>query len=250
MKKLFKSIINMLGYNLTRLDKDGFPVEANNNDKRIRAVVRPYTMTSDQRLWALLSAVKYITKNSINGDFVECGVWRGGSAMAMALQLIDLSITNRRIWLYDTFSGMTEPSRKDIETHSGIPAKQVLASTKRIPGNNVWCISEKEEVIENLKSTGYPFGMFRIVVGDILETLDTHVPDQIALLRLDTDWYESTIKELEILYPRLITGGVCIIDDYGHWSGARSAVDEYFEKNNINVLMHYIDNTGRMFIKI
>ena len=249
MKNYLNSIAKKFGYKLIKDRKDNFPVEATKTDRLIRSQVKPYTMTSDQRLWALLSAIKYISKKQIRGDLVECGVWKGGSAMAMALQLKEMGETGRDIWLYDTFSGMTEPSSKDVEYHSGRSASKLLSSTKKVPGNNVWCICNKEEVIRNLKSTGYPFERFHIIEGDILKTLDNNTPDRIALLRLDTDWYASTIKELEALYPKLVKGGICIIDDYGHWEGARSAVDEYFKKNDINVLMHYIDNTGRMFIK-
>jgi O-methyltransferase len=81
------------------------------------------------------------------------------------------------------------------------------------------------------------------------DTIPASVPEQIALLRLDTDWYESTKCELEILFPRLVKGGVIIIDDYGCWQGARKAVDEYFNKNNIAILLNRMDDTGRIGIK-
>jgi hypothetical protein len=245
-------LISRLDYKLVKNTADGFPVEATDHDRNIAAAVAPYTMTSHERLWALLSATKYIVGKGIRipGDFVECGVWRGGSAMAMAYQLLDLGVCDKRIWLYDTFSGMTTPTAKDVEADSGKSASVLLAETEKTEGNNIWCLAAKENVSANVYSTGYPRDMFQFVQGDIIETLQYYVPDQIALLRLDTDWYESTKRELEILFPRLVAGGVCIIDDYGHWRGARKAVDEYFKANNINVLMHYVDQTGRFFIKI
>ena len=101
----------------------------------------------------------------------------------------------------------------------------------------------------NVRTTGYPFDRFTFVEGDVAQTLRSQVPDRIALLRLDTDWYESTRVGLEVLYPRLSVGGVCILDDYGHWQGARQAVDEYFERLGHRPYMHPIDYSGRVFIK-
>ncbi|HHG83447.1 MAG TPA: macrocin O-methyltransferase, partial [Bacteroidetes bacterium] len=135
MKNYLNSIAKKFGYKLIKDRKDNFPVEATKTDRLIRSQVKPYTMTSDQRLWALLSAIKYISKKQIRGDLVECGVWKGGSAMAMALQLKEMGETGRDIWLYDTFSGMTEPSSKDVEYHSGRSASKLLSSTKKVPGN-------------------------------------------------------------------------------------------------------------------
>lgn len=227
-----------------------FPVEATALDREICRKVAPYTMTSTQRIWALISATKYVVEKGIQGDFVECGVWRGGSAMAIAYQLARLGIEDRPIWLYDTFSGMTAPTNDDVEALSGRAAAALLAATKRTPGNTIWCVASKEDVLENLRSTAYPEAMFHLVEGDVRETLEDRVPERIALLRLDTDWYESTKAELDVLFPRLTPGGVCIIDDYGHWRGARKAVDEYLSRNSLSVFMHCIDATGRLFLKV
>lgn len=92
--------------------------------------------------------------------------------------------------------------------------------------------------------------MLEFVIGPVEETLITKVPERIALLRLDTDWYESTRAELEYLYPRLVVGGVLIVDDYGHWKGARKAVDEYFAAlGNDAPLLNRLDYTGRMAVR-
>lgn len=250
MKYGINWLLGHFGYQLNKKINIDLPIEATDSDRGIYNCVMPYTMTSPLRIWALLSAVKYVVSKQLEGDFVECGVWRGGSAMAIAYQLLAIGKNDSRIWLYDTFSGMTPPTSEDVEAHSGQTASVLLKQTPKINGNNIWCIASKEDVLGNLDMTKYPPELIQTIQGDILETLDISAPDKISLLRLDTDWYASTKKELEVLYPRLVTGGVCIIDDYGHWAGARQAVDEYFVEHNINVLMHHVDTTARMFIKL
>ena len=250
MKYGINQLFGFFGYKLQKKVTTDLPIEATETDKEINSLISPYTMTSPLRIWALLSAVKYVISKGLDGDFVECGVWRGGSAMAIAQQLLVLGINDRRIWLYDTFSGMTPPTSEDVEADSGQAASVLLKNTPKTNGNNIWCIASKEDVLNNLGKTKYPPGLIQTIQGDIVKTLDITAPDRISLLRLDTDWYASTKKELEVLYPRLVPGGVCIIDDYGHWAGAKKAVDEYLLKNDVNVLMHHVDATGRMFIKL
>lgn len=207
------------------------------------------TMTSPERLFALYQAVDHVVANRIPGDFAECGVWRGGSAMMMALAASRLGDQDRRIWLYDTFAGMTAPTGRDIQAMSGLPAGAVLAANERTGDNPFWGIAPREVVEANLRGTGYPVDRFTLVEGDVLATLPAQAPDKLAILRLDTDWYESTRHELETLYPRLVRGGVLIVDDYGYWEGARAAVDEYFAALQLKPLLARIDFTGRMAIK-
>ena len=225
------------------------PVEATTEEARYIADLKPFTMTSSERLWALINAVRYVTNEGIEGDFAECGVWRGGSVMAMAGELCRLGVSNRRIWLYDTYAGMTAPTEKDVEAGTGASASAMLDSTSVADGNNVWCVAGRTDVEANVYSTGYPRDQFTFIEGDVAQTLRTAVPESLALLRLDTDWYESTKIGLEVLYPRLVRGGVCILDDYGHWEGARHAVDEYFASHGPRPFMHPIDYSGRLFIK-
>jgi O-methyltransferase len=224
-------------------------MEATQRDVDLIHSLRPYTMTSSERLWSLINAVRHVVDNRVPGDFVECGVWRGGSVMAMAKELRALGVTDRRIWLYDTFAGMTAPTSADIEAGSGVTAREMLATTPVQDGDNVWCVAGRTDVEENVRSTGYPFEQFTFVEGDVAQTLRQNAPERISLLRLDTDWYESTKVELEVLYPRLSVGGVCILDDYGHWEGARKAVDEYFDNRGFRPYMHPIDYSGRVMIK-
>ena len=210
--------------------------------------VRHLTMTSPERIFALCQAMEYVVRQSIPGDVVECGVWRGGSMVAAARTLIRLNATDRNLWLYDTFEGMTEPADDDVDW-SGRPAGQLLQLADPADAESIWCRSPEEGVREVLTQTGYPTERLTFVRGPVEETLVRTVPQQIALLRLDTDWYESTRCELEHLFPRLAPGGVLIIDDYGHWQGCRKAVDEYLARHRIPLLLSRIDYTGRIGIK-
>ncbi len=212
--------------------------------------VAPYTMTSRERGYALYKAVEYLCKNSITGDFAECGVWKGGSSMLMGLSLIQCGDVSRVLYLYDTFTGMTEPTEEDVIAWNGKSVFEKLADERRTGRNSFdsWSAG-KDEVSSNMLSTGYPEDKIRFIAGDVCETLPREAPETLALLRLDTDWYASTAVELEYLYPRLTPGGVLIIDDYGHFKGARKAVDEYFEKLDLQPYLSRVDYTGRVAIK-
>jgi O-methyltransferase len=237
------------GYALTPIGSE-FPVEAGVADRELLQAVKPFTMTSNARLWALLAAVRYACRNNIEGDFVECGVWRGGSSALMTLGLALEGDASRTVWLYDTFQGMTEPSAVDIEEQSGQTAETLLASTPMGDGNNVWAHATKEDVLSTFRTLAIDTTRVRLIEGDVRQTLSTIRPDTISVLRLDTDFYDSTRIELDVLFPLLSPGGVCIIDDYGHWQGARRAVDEYFVTHGLAPLLVPIDGTGRIFVKV
>lgn len=208
--------------------------------------ISAYTMTSLERAYALYRSVRYVARRGIPGDFVECGVWRGGSCMLMAKTLLafatEAASLDRTIYLYDTFTGMTEPGDEDIIAWNG---RSVRERFERFAS---WAVC-REEVEANLQSTGYPPERLRFVEGDIVETLESVRPESIALLRLDTDWYASTAAELDALYPLLVPGGVIIIDDYGHFKGARKAVDEYFAVHPEPLFLR-ADYTGRVAVKV
>jgi O-methyltransferase len=207
------------------------------------------TMTSIERMYALFNATRHVIDTAVPGDFVECGVWRGGSAMLIALTLLRLGCTDRVLWLYDTFAGMTTPSGEDIHEMSGRPATDILAEREKSADDPFWCVAARAVVEENLGRTGYPADRIRFVEGDVLTTIPSAAPTEIALLRLDTDWYETTRHELEHLYPRIARGGVLILDDYGYWRGARKATDEYLASLGGRPLLHRIDYTGRLCVK-
>jgi hypothetical protein len=211
---------------------------------------RSETLTSIERMYALYKAVEYVVQMRVQGDFVECGVWRGGSVVMMALAARHFGDTQRSMWLYDTFSGMTAPSSADIQAITDRSAQDVLNANEKNETNPFWAVASRDVVKANLHRTGYPIDQFRIVAGDILETLPASSPQQVAILRLDTDWYESTRHELHCLYPRLVQGGVLIVDDYGYWKGARKAVDEFFALEARRPFLHRIDFTGRICTKI
>jgi hypothetical protein len=223
------------------------------DDKAIIARARPYTMTSDARLQALIDAVRYCQERGVPGSFLECGVWRGGSVLTMILVLQELGVDDRDIYLYDTFEGMTEPTEHDtsqvdrpaLEDWTEAQSKDERPWSELF-GSDVF---NEEAVRELLSGSGYPQERIHITRGPVEETIPGVAPDQIALLRLDTDWYESTRHELHHLWPRLSDSGVLIIDDYGHWEGARRAVDEFFGTSAEPVLLNRIDYTGRIAIK-
>ena len=161
--------------------------------------------------------------------------------MLMAQVLLARGNAYRDIHLFDTFTGMTEPTDEDRIAWNG---KSVRERFKRFDS---WAV-DLPEVERNLGLTRYPSERLHFVKGDVLETLDGEVPERIALLRLDTDWYESTRKELETLYPALVSGGILILDDFGHFEGARKAVEDYFA-NRPRPFLTRVDYTGRVGIK-
>ena len=205
--------------------------------------VNNYTMVEIERCYALYTSVKYILKNNIPGDFVECGVWKGGSSMLVALLLKKENIADRKIYLYDTFAGMTEPG-----DHDGEEEKLEWKMNKKDDGSSNWCFATYEEASANMEGTGYSPVNIKLIKGKVEDTIPETIPAKIALLRLDTDWYESTKHELIHLFPLLEKFGVLIIDDYGAWQGARKAVDEYFNENG-PAFLNRIDFTGRLLIK-
>lgn len=253
IRKTVRKWINQWGYDLIKLNSaslnNGLPIDFNPLDQAIIQKVKPFTMTSPERIASMINSIQYLETNQIKGSIVECGVWKGGSMMAALLGLMEMKNTERSVYLYDTFEGMSEPSEMD-ESFQGKPAKELLESQDRMISESVWCYSTMEEVKRNIQSTHYPMENIHFVQGKVEDTLPANLPEPIALLRLDTDWYESTQHELKHLFPLLVKGGVLIIDDYGHWKGARKAVDEYFQEHNIPIFLNRIDYTGRIAVKL
>lgn len=209
------------------------------------------TMTSIERGYALWQAAGHIIATGVAGDFVECGVWRGGSAMLMARALQHFGDDGRHIYLFDTFAGMTPPDARDVQTMSGRDAAAILADAPKNADDPFWGIAPLEMVQANMAESGIAPARVHYVVGDVAETIPDAAPATIALLRLDTDWYASTAHELAHLWPRLSPGGILLLDDYGYWQGARAATDDWLTSLPAaeRPLLQRIDYTGRMGIK-
>jgi hypothetical protein len=196
--------------------------------------VRPYTMSGNARLRGLYGAVRHVVAGKIPGAIVECGTARGGSAALMGLTLKRLA-DPRTLWVFDTFEGIPPPTADD-------PDEDIARLyTGQFRGDR----AEVEGLFERLGI----LGQSRLVKGLFQDTVPTAEVTPIAVLHLDGDWYESVKVCLDHLYDRVSRGGVIQIDDYGHWEGARKAVDEFLRLRGISVTLRYLDYTGRQFIK-
>lgn len=244
-----KSITRKIGFDIIKYHKkfsvESLPSDIDRDTIDIILKVNHFTQTSPERLFSLCEAVRYVVANKILGDIVECGVWKGGSIMAVAYTLLQLSEDDRNLYLFDTFDGMTQPTEKDV-SNSGEYASDLLEKSDKEDQGSIWCYSSLEEVRASVLSTGYSPEKIHFIKGKVEDTIPFQAPQLISVLRLDTDWYESTRHELIHLFPRISPNGVIIIDDYGHWQGVRKAVDEYFQENNIKILLNRIDYTGRI----
>jgi hypothetical protein len=254
MINIIHRITQKFGYQIVKITpldfKNQYPDISDNNFWTYWEECSPFTMTSVERMFALYQSVNYVLDNDIEGDFVECGVWRGGSSMMIARILKERNVKNRDIYLYDTFEGMSAPSSDDID-YSGNDAKKLLKDEIENKVNApIWCYATEEDVLANISATKISLEQVHLIKGKVEDTIPHRSPkSNISLLRLDTDWYASTKHELIHLYPVLSAKGVLIIDDYGHWQGCRKAVDEYFSESGNRKLLHRIDYTGRILIK-
>ncbi|MBN2143231.1 MAG: class I SAM-dependent methyltransferase [Candidatus Aureabacteria bacterium] len=253
---IIRKILHAFGYDLVPkkiIDEHNFLRRipyAGEEEKHIMQICRPYTQTTPETMFALIRAVKYIVRNNIPGVFVECGVWKGGSAMAMAMMLDQLKY-HREICLFDTFTGMPPGCDLDIDLDGNDEKWYREKSDQYVHAGSgaAWNASSLEEVRSNLAKIGNTLQQFRFIQGRVEETLPEKANSEIALLRLDTDFYSSTKHELIHLFPRLAKGGILIVDDYGHFLGARKAVDEYFRENNIAMFMNRVDYTAIIGVK-
>jgi hypothetical protein len=227
--------------------RKALPSDYDDEAKEIVRAVRPWTMTGADKVYALIQAVRYVTRHRIPGDVVECGVWRGGSMQAAARTLLAMNDTSRDLHLFDTFEGMPAPSERDVRRSDERTAEELLAEEER-ERSLVWAVATLEDVREGFAQIPYPSERIHFVKGRVEDTIPGHAPERISILRLDTDWYESTRHELEHLYPRLSPGGVLMLDDYGYWEGAREAVDEFLEQTGERLLLVRMAS-GRLAVK-
>ena len=199
-------------------------------------------------------AVKYALRNEINGDIVECGVGNG-CKMFMAAWLCQHSgEKEREMYLYDTFAGLTEPGERDYKIKKGRKlssqrAMKEFYNASKTDSGSTWCYTSLRDVKDNIIEAGYMQRLFHYVEGDVLKTIPSIRPTKIAVLRLDTDFYDSTMHELSHLYDLVVPGGVIIFDDYGGWNGQKTAVDEFFAGIGIQPLLVRTCWKERVYVK-
>jgi len=236
-------MLRRLGYDIVRAESK-WPSDFGPVDIALCEEVGPYTMTSPVAIVTLAEAVRDLTRRGITGAYVECGVWRGGSMMAIARTLLTLGRGDAELYLFDTFEGMTPPGPHDV-SRSGRSAAALLNEDRNRHDSLLWARAPLEAVQAAMASVGYPDEHLHYVKGRVEDTVPAQAPERIALLCLDTDWYESTQHELDHLYPRLQPGGMLIIDDYGWWGGCRKATDEYFDSHGHLPFLARVDDSGR-----
>ncbi len=207
--------------------------------------VQPYTVVPPERIYTQTRAIEYLIKHGEPGAFVECGTWKGGSSMAMARALKRLGAIDRELYLFDLYAN-NWPLPTEYDVHHGQSALEQALAGYEVPPDHIYTL---DDVKRNMGLVGYPEERTHYVMGSVMDTLPEQAPEQIALLRLDTDFYESTLHELVHLYPRLVSGGVIIIDDYGDWQGSRKATDEYLAEHNIPLCLIRVDVGARMAVK-
>ncbi|MCW2989500.1 MAG: hypothetical protein JWM73_94 [Solirubrobacterales bacterium] len=243
-----RAALGRAGYDLTRREPpaDWWPIppDADDADRATIEATKPYTLTPPERVMGLIAAVRHVVRAGIGGDIAECGVWRGGSMIAVARTLLEEGDRSRTLHLYDTFEYMPEAEDRDVD-FNGYPAKDYYPALVPL---EAYRYLPFEDVRAALHATGYPAERMRWVKGLVEDTLPDQAPERIALLRLDTDLYRSTRHEMEHLFPRIVDGGVLIVDDYGHFLGARDAVDEYLTGRGIQVLLARMDYSARMAV--
>ncbi len=232
---IIKAFVRLFGMEAYKPGK--FPKDFDDDAVKTILAAEPFTMIGRDRLFALITAVRHVHRHGIEGAIVECGVWRGGAIGAAALTLEQLGDKARKLYLYDTFEGMSSPTAED-QTFSGEDAAIEFREKQTGDESSAWCEASLEDVKANITGMNLDTSRFTFVKGMVEDTIPATIPaEPIAVLRLDTDWYKSTRHEMEHLYPKLAKGGVLIIDDYGDWQGARQAVDEYMSEHAIAMLL-------------
>jgi O-methyltransferase len=213
------------------------------------------TMVSKNHLLYLDKILYYVNRNNIIGAIVECGVWKGGCFMYMAYCQKKYSNRLRPIYMYDTYEGMTIPnSDKDapeaLKIYNKINKNTYKRNYDKWHNENKWAYAPLNFVKNNMSLVNYDNNKIFYIKGDVCETLKNvdNLPEKIAILRLDTDWYESTKIELEILFTLVSINGFIIIDDYYAWKGSQNATDEFLINNKDKVKIINKNLTGNIFV--
>jgi len=247
--RISKLILHKFGFNIKLGDYQAQYPELNKGELDFlkSVLAASITMTSFESLTTLALACKYVVKNRITGDFVEAGVWRGGSSIVAKKFLSG----ERSFYLFDTYTGMTKPTIHDYRVGASSNTSTVEHWKNQSKStHNEWVFASLEEVEKHFRSFKLLDGSINFIKGNVLKTLlSSNLPKKISLLRLDTDFYDSTLIELQVLWPRLVSGGILILDDYGHWDGARRAVDEYFQNEKDLFMVPIAGGGGRIILK-
>jgi O-methyltransferase len=206
---------------------------------------------SPEAIVSLIRAVHYIVENEVPGALVECGVFMGGNIEVMIRVLQQLGVRDRDIFLYDTFAGMPRPDAVDDVELDGAMQRSWQANSTEADGDagSDWMRAGIDVVRQRLEPLGYPPERLHFVKGMVEETIPDTAPEQIAILRLDTDFYASTKHEIVHLYPRLVPGGILILDDYGALPGCRFAIDQYAAEHRLRWFFNRIDAHVRLIVK-
>jgi len=225
--------------------------EMKNNQDVITKIVKPNTMVSRGRIYDLDRLVNETIESNIDGDYVECGVYRGGLSALMLDKILSHQL-DKKLWIYDTFQGMSEPTEVDISTKNENAVEAFNSLKNETTGCADWCKATIDIVQStlNLVSKNYP-NYCKLIQGKVEDTLPVvdNIPEKISLMRLDTDWYESTKIELDTFYSLLSIGGIIIIDDYRYWQGQKLAVDEFFQTIEKDSYAFFDGDDGSLIIK-
>lgn len=273
MKKLISKYLRNIGYEIRKIQKSRaisfyddinrnigyeFEKEANEAIK----IVRKQTMLPYVNLVTLYEQARYCEKGNIEGDFVECGVWKGGAVGLMALVNLKYGSVRRKLQLFDAFEEICAPNEKfdgevAIKEVKQILGRESLTKGELTPLRGIYDnlggpgdINECKSLIED--TIGYPSNYVYYHKGWFQNTIPIKSKEieKIAILRLDGDWYESTKICLDYLFDKVVSGGFVIIDDYGLYSGCKKAVDDFFEMRDEFYYLHYSSAACRYFQKI
>lgn len=262
MRLLIKKILNKFGYDIfktksmsfgdstradhiTLIDPNNIIYDNHQDAYQTIKICAEYSMTTLERLFVLYNLSKYIEDSKIDGDLVECGVWKGGSAGVMADVALKIGKAKRTIWLYDSYEGLPEPTKDDGSTAIKFSNNKSEGKLESIGE----CYAQEDYVLELMKKINYPNDKIKIIKGWFQDTVPKIKPEKIAILRLDGDWYESTKICITELYDKVVKGGIIVIDDYGDWEGCKKAIDEFFLLKNISPFLHHVDKGCRYFFK-
>lgn len=199
---------------------------------RLIEQLQPYTLNDPMRLSLLYGLAREICESKLAGDIVECGVCKGGSAALMATAIAHCP--NHRIWLYDTFEGMPPPGPKD--------APLAKTETGRLAVGT-------EPLLTLFHKIRFPQDRMVLRKGLFRDTFREPLPSRIALLHIDADWHDSVLSALQTFYPAVVDGGWIVLDDFGHWEGARRAFYDFCRTQSVEPLLERVGYTQALWCK-